>query len=213
MRKHKVEPYIYKASTKETLFSLASASNWARLLLNNSKVYEPFLRSLLEINFFENESSFQDRFTIKKIAEHLGYKTTEVTKWIGEIYNDLFDLNADNELLFKKEGVKHNLLFRYLYDNTASFTIWLQQSPRQFETIYFPLVKAKVGTDRFWVKAVDHTIVDGSQEVDLFLNGGILNRYRELLYERALFERKIGFFEAYKMTEFEIDERLRKEYH
>ena len=142
----------------------------------------------------------------------LKYRTSDVTKWLGKIYEDLFELNIENENLFQDEGIKHNLFFRYRYDNTAAFTMWLKQTPRKYETIRFPLVNAKVGIEQFWVKEVYHTITDEGHEIDLHLRGGILNQYREFLFDRALFEEELGFFEKYDLTEHEIDKRLLDKY-
>jgi len=213
MRSKKSKPNIFKPSTKEIFLCLSSAPNWLKLLLdqNNGRDYGPFLTSLIEKKFCEEER-VNERLTMKMIASILNHKTSDVTKWLGKIYDDLFELNIESEAMFKTEGIKHNLYFKYLYDNTATFTMWLMQTPRKYETIYFPFVNAKIGTQQFWVKDVYHTVTDEGQEIDLHLSGGILNRYREFLYDRALFEEKIGFFERYDLSEHEIDRRLRDKY-
>ena len=215
MGRKKRVPHIYKPSTHNIFFCLSSAKKWCQLLLTRSegKTYEPFLKFLVEKDFFESERSDRfERFTIKSLAQHSNYKPADVTKWISNIYDDIFELNMENENLFQTDGVKHNLYFQYLYDNTASWIIWLKQTPRQYEKVCFDFVKAKVGTYRFWAKDITHNITEEDHHVDIWLSGSTLNRHRELLYDRALFEGRLGFFESHDLEEFEIDDRLIKEY-
>jgi len=82
----------------------------------------------------------------------LGYKRELVTKWLGEIYQDVFDLNFDRPDLFKDEGLRHEL---YLKSNhgSATLSVWLKSTPRLYERLDIYFVKAKLGIDFFWVKA------------------------------------------------------------
>ena len=122
-------------------------------------------------------------------------------------------MNDAKPLLFKKDGIRHSLHFRYIFDNSFAYLeMWLQQTPRIYETFSFSFVNAKVGTPRFWVKEVLHEIIDGEQIITIFLEGRTLNKHREALIDRAIFDRELGFMDTYHMSEYEIDDILFKAY-
>ncbi|MFN4246727.1 MAG: hypothetical protein ACK4EY_03340 [Flavipsychrobacter sp.] len=60
---------------------------------------------LIEKDFYKEEGIS----TIKKIGEETGYKTTQATKWIRQIYDDIFKLNSESPELLIQEGIRLNL--------------------------------------------------------------------------------------------------------
>lgn len=149
--------------------------------------------------------------TIKTLAESLGYKRELITKWLGQIYQDIFELNFDHPELFKGDGIKHEL---YLKSNhgSAALTVWLRSTPRLYERLDIYFVKAKLGIDFFWVKDVQHSIDDSEHTVSIWLQDGFCNKYRELLVERAQYFGFLGFMDVYEKMDFEIDRELKKIY-
>ena len=131
-----------------------------------------------------------------------------VTKWLGRIYDDIFELNYEQPELFKGNGVRHKLHFRYTHGTAAWLKLWLKATPRIHETFHCYFVKAKVRVESFWVKEVSHNIENGEQEIDVFLEGGFINRYREWLLDRAQFEGYLSFQEIFELKDYQIDEQL-----
>ena len=203
--KKKVPIEVYKPSTHDILVCLSEAPNWAGKLIGSGKEYDGFLQLLLSHNFFMNG---EQRTTIKKVATHANEHPSLVTKWLNRIYDDIFDLNYEQPELFKTRGVRHRLHFRYTYGAAAWLKIWLEATPRIHETFHCYFVKAKVGTDGFWVREVSHNIVNGEQEIDIYLESGFVNRYREWLLDKARFEGYLSFQELYQLKDYQIDEQL-----
>ena len=206
--KKKREHIIHKASTIDTFYSLTSHPQWVKLLLNREKSYEKFLEALIHQDFYRERN---ERTPIKKMAEDTGFKTTEITKWIIQMYDDIFELNDTNPELFKQNGIKHQLHFKY-WDSHAFLTLWLINTPHRFETFDCYFVKAKVGTSLFHVKDIRNSIENGEHTIDISLSGGTANAYREWLVERALFHDELHFMDVFQKEEYEIDEILKKIY-
>ena len=182
---------------------------YSKLLADYSadKLYYDFLKWLIEKNFY---NTWEEKITIKKIATDFKNDTARVTKWIREIYDDILELNYDRSELFYTSGI-HVCLYLHNYDDYCNFYTSLQVVPREFETVRFPFVQAKVGIDWFWVKTVDHKIVEESI-VTIKLEGGSVNKYRELALDKALFQKRIHFMEVYHKDEIELDNEIRKIY-
>ena len=72
----------------------------------------------------------------------------------------------------------------------------------------FSFIKAKMGWTRFWVKDVEYTVDNNKSSIYVFLEGGILNRYRELAVEKALFKGQISHRDEYEKFDFEIDDLI-----
>lgn len=98
------------------------------------------------------------------------------------------------------------------YDSSCYIYTSLPALPREFETIRFPFVKGKVGTDNFCVNKVEHEIVVDSIEVMLWLEGGFLNKYREFPLDKALFQDRIHFMDVFNLQTNEIDKELKMLY-
>lgn len=170
-------PILHKPSTLETFFCLTHQPSWLKLLLNKDKDYNKFLEKLFAENFYDEE-----RTTIKKIAALAGLKADKATSWITQMYDDILNLNWEEPDLFKTDGIDHQLYFKY-YDSWATLNLWLPQSPKQFERFTFHFIKAKIGTDHFWVSDVSHDLADGKYIVHLTLSGHERNMYREWLVD------------------------------
>ena len=130
---------------------------YSKILLeqNAGKAYSDFLRGLIDKNFYNDRT---EKIAIKKIAADFKTDTAKVTKWIKEIYEQIFELNYDKPELFQGNGVKVGMYMKH-YDSSCIFYISLPALPREFETIRFPFAKAQVGVDHFWVKKVEHEVL------------------------------------------------------
>jgi hypothetical protein len=198
--------FIHKATTLEYLFCLGNMPKWSQVLFdqNNGKSYNDFLKWMLEKEYLKND----ERISIKKISELNGYASAKISKWLREIYEDILELNETNPSLFYTPNwIEVELYLRY-YDNYCSFRTSVPVLPRIYETFEFFFVKAKLDTYSFWVKDVRHIIEGNKTSITIFLEGGILNIYRELALSKALFEGSLDFLDIYKKFDFEIDNTL-----
>lgn len=199
--------YLHEPPTIQVYHSMTHCPDWIRKLQGHGKEYDDFLVRLIEKDFYKEEG----RATIKKISEETGYKTTQATKWIRQIYDDIFTLNSESPELFRQEGIRLNLYFSY-FDSHATVTLWLKHIPRVFDCFDFFFVKAKVGTSNFWVRDITHEVENDNHQINVQLCGGFPNMYREMLIEKALFFNVISLRDIYDNTDYQLDEILKKEY-
>ncbi len=132
--------FVHEPSTKEIFYCLSNATNWVQLLIGNSaeKPYTDFLMFLIQKKFYEDAG---EKLTIKRISEDFKEKSTKITSWIAQIYDDIFELNESKPEHFVKEGVKVNLQMSN-YDNSCSWVLTLSVVPREFEMVTFRFVHA-----------------------------------------------------------------------
>jgi hypothetical protein len=200
--------FIHKPNTKEIFFSLSSMPQWCEILLRSTtNKYSAFLKWVLDKNFLKAEKDF----SIKNLAKWFGADSVKITKWISQIYADVFELNEEQPVLFRTNGIRHDLHFRN-YDSYGFVTIWMLATPRMHERFSFYFMNAKVGCSYFYVDDVEHIIGESEHSICITLAGGFVNRYREFLVDRAEFEGVIGFAETLNPFEFGLNEKLRKWY-
>lgn len=201
---------IHHPSTTEIFNCLSCMPTYSKLLLVQypNKPYSAILHWLIDNNFYNDRN---EKSTIKMISADFKTDAAKVTKWLKEIYEQLFELNHDKPELFQTNGVKVYLIIQN-YDSSCYIYTSLPVLPREFETIRFAFVKGKVGTDNFWVKKVEHEIVEDSVEVIIWLEGGFLNKYREFALDKALFQDRIHFMDVFNLQQYEIDKELKMLY-
>jgi hypothetical protein len=207
MRKERIK-VLHRPTTLETFYCLCDTPTWTETLIGLNKPYESFLIKLKDRKYFEDN---KEKTTIKWMSAQMGFEITKVTKWIRLIYDDIFELNYDNPEKFMTEGIPCELHFKN-YDDFASMRVWLNAIPRKYESLQFYFLKAKIGTDRFWVHNVTHDISDGKQVISISLRGGFCNEYREQLVQRAYFDGTLTLWGDRDKFDFEIDRILSERY-
>ncbi len=199
---------VHQATTLEYLYCLGDMLIWSQVLYdhNNAKSYNDFLKWILQRNYFKDE----EKISIKKISELSDYPSVKISKWLREIYEDIFELNeVEPQLFYSKGNVQVEFHFKY-FDSYTSFKTSLQVLPRQYETFDFFFVKAKMGISFFWVKDVRYIIGENETNVIISLAGGLVSVYREFALSKALFEGTLDFMDIYQKYDYEIDNHLRK---
>src|SRR5688572_2747291 len=198
---------LHTPSTHEIFSCLSNSPANCKILLGEQpqSAFSDFLKWLIEINFYND---LESKVSIKRLATEFKSDTAKVTKWIHDIYEEIFDLNYDKPHLFQKNGIGVSLHLKS-DDNFCTFNTGMPVIPREFEEIRFPFIKAKIGTDRFWVKNVQHEIADTTRVV-IWLQGDFLNKYREFVLDKALFQGWIGYSDTYQLYSFQLDDKLKE---
>lgn len=201
---------LHRPSTQEVLTCLRGMTIYSKILLENSTDIscKDFLRWLIDVNYHKDNP---EKVTIKRLATDFKTDSSKVTKWVNEVYHGIFMLNTDRPELFQKEGLKVCFYIKS-YDNSCSFYTTVNALPRLFETVRFPFVHAKIGTDYFWVKKVVYEIDEDAFSTTLWLEGGFVNLYREFLVDKALFYGEIGIMDEHQKHSFELDQMLKSIY-
>lgn len=204
-RAKKRPKFNHQASTHEYISCLRSMIKWSEVLLqqNNGKPYNEFLEWIIEKQYFKNIEGIP----IKKIAVLSNYSNVKISKWLREIYNDILELNQKNPILFYVEkGFNVELHFEH-YDDYCIFNFTLPTVPRIYDRIGFYFIKAAMGTNYFWVKDIMYYIEENEVQIIISLHGNILNKYRELMLDKALFNNEINLHDKFH---FEIDNELKR---
>ena len=66
-------------------------------------------------------------------------------------------------------------------------------TPKEFGTVNFHFVKAKVGVEGFWVKRIEHDI-SSEASVTIRLDGHTLNKYCEYAIQKVVISRALAFY-------------------
>jgi hypothetical protein len=199
---------IHTPAIHEILHSLTTMPEWCLVLYENgsSHHYKPFMHWLMSHNFFSASIS---KTTIKWMASTFGATPLQVTKWLKEMYSDIFDLNSEKPELFVSEDQHKVLLYLSRYDSSCSVYVSLPAIPRKYDSFRFPFVRGRLGTDYFWVKEVEHELIS-DPVINIHLRYGFVNTYREVLLGKALFFDLIDWRDIYEKYDFELDEDLKR---
>ena len=190
------------------LYLLSDYSEASKILLSSSeKEYTSFLEIVLKNSFCRNI----ENTSVKFISEATNTKREKATKWIRQIYDDIFLLNEEQPNLFKTEGMKCGLYFSH-YDMYCYFYRWLNFTPRLFEHISWNFIRGKMSHGEFWVKRIDYDLNEAEPMAQIYLDGAVLNLYEVLLKDRALFERVIDYTDEIHKGKFEVEKILMDHY-
>ncbi len=210
MARTKIKKEIHhEPSTHDLLMSLESMPQWIDvLLLNTDKPFCPFIKWYSDQGFSKGISG---KLTMKQISIEFGKANGgKITKWVKDAYNEILELHLHNDELFKEPaGIKQNYYIQH-YSDVANLTLWLPVVPRIYEVIHIPFLKAKFGLDHFWIDLVDYDITRDGLDITIWLKGGFPNRYKDMLYYKAVFQDRLPFMSKYHMFDFEINETLLK---
>lgn len=203
-RKQRIKQ-LHQPGTHEIFVCLSGYPSYSRILLGErpDKKYLPFMEWIIEKNFYNEHA---EKVSIKAISADFGADAAKVTAWLRMIYEDILELNNEKPELFQQTGIKVSLSMSYS-DNYCLFYTALPALPRRFEILHFHFVKAKLGGWSFWVKDIYYEL-DEQPTIHLTLDGSILNRYREFLLEKALFQRKLSRSDLGELYEFQVDDWL-----
>lgn len=204
------EPEVYKAKSKEILHSLESEYQWLDLLKDIGKPYESLI-SVIQREGRKDEDEIAPNLSIKNIADEIGEPGTKVTKWLTQIYSDLFDLNYDKPTLFNRPGTRYELHFKSNYNRqTSFFTLWLNTTLSVNDRFDWHFMNAQLGAYYFYITDISHTHEKGEFTTNVFLNAGFYNGYREMLLYKADFMNLISFDERFHLNDYQLDVLLRE---
>lgn len=205
MGRRKDKPSInHTATSLEYLFSLGSMTIYSEKLLDvdNGKLYNEFLKLLLEKEFFNDHQNIN----ISKISKLTGFSTVKISKWLKEIYNDIILLNEEKpELFCCGNEIQVDLRCSY-FDEYQIFTISLNTIPNKGDSFQFPFIKAKIGNDYFYVDAIYYQLENNKMEISITLKSGVYKSYRKFTFDKAKYEGKINIFDEINLLDFQIDE-------
>ncbi|MGK6353156.1 hypothetical protein [Parapedobacter sp. DT-150] len=201
-----------KPRNVDVLIGLLGEYRWLHLL--KGRVYDTLIDYLIRIapEWLDDKADFQFP-TIKKISADLNEK--RIHKWLPMIADDLMELNQEEPELFRTK--ESDLLYAFhasdkSEDAWLSYHIWTDRHFHIGERFHWSFAKVRLPHNFFWISDIDHSYGNGTIITTIFLKSGFPNIYRELLFHRALFERKISFLGLRKTTDYQLDDILREIY-
>jgi len=191
-----------KISVKQILVDLISIMPQIVKDFKNKERYTQLIEFLSAKDYFNDED--QPYPTLKEIEAETGLKTYHIRKQLKEIYDQIFkyeytfDFNQA-EIFFYVEYFK-----RYASVKCNNLTYL----PKIGEHIIFSFLKAKVGTNYFYVEDIKHHFEDSKQIIILFLKGGFYNKYWHYRKHKAIELGEIGYREISELHDYELKRRL-----
>ncbi len=108
--------------------------------------------------------------TLKQVEEETGIKSYQLRKQLKKIYENLFDYEYDYSFNFNEIEIMISVDYfkRYASIKCNNFA----HIPRVGENIRLPFLKAKIGTDCYYVEDITHEFVSNKQIINIHLKGG-----------------------------------------
>lgn len=207
MKKDLMPDYKHKTSSREYLAALTGFTSYCKLLNAEGKAYKNLVNWIItngpEIR--DSDERFPD---LKEIAKLTNTSYNNIAKYLRDIYGDICSLNDDNPIAFAEGNQKiYAFTFNYL-GCCGYFNLSLENIPREGERFEFNFIKPKVGSSRFWVKDLQHEIIDGKQIITIRLTHEDPNLYLRLLREKAHLNGELDWREYYGFLKYDTEKRL-----
>ena len=201
--KKKITIEKHKAKTHEYLVALFYFPSAIKLIKAKNQIQQSLIDWFLDKEKHVADDSF-DLPSIKALGAELGVSNAVMSRLLKELYEDIYALNLEKPLLFKKPNeVLCYLVFSY-QGNRAGFTVSLTHLPHAGEGFSFFFIMPTLGWSSFWVKRLYHEYDDSGQRVTLMLSADYPNDYLDLVKEKAYLKREISFSELMN-TEIDYD--------
>jgi hypothetical protein len=191
-----------KISVKRILVDLISIMPQIERDFKSKERYSQLIGFLSSKDYYEDEDLAYP--TLKEIEAKTGLKTHQIRKQLKEIYEQLFD----REYTFDFNQVEIYFYVEYFKRYASVKCSNLTYLPKVGENIVFSFLKAKVGTNYFYVEDIQHHFEDKKQLIFLFLKGGFFNNYWYYRKHKAIELGEIGRGEIGELYEYELKRRL-----
>ncbi len=191
-------------SVKQMLLDIITIIPQLKRLYSRNEKYKAIIQ-FLDTNDFYNKEDVPYP-TLKVIEKATGLKPHAIRKLITEMYYGIYDYENDFTFDFGKTEV---IFTAEAYKNCGIFkTNNLEHLPRVGENLKLPFLKAKTGTDLFYVQSIHHTFDNDKQLIDVRLKNGFYNSYWHYRLDKAFETGEIGYGEPYKLYDYQLKQRL-----
>lgn len=193
--------------TRDLLLCLFVEHQWLNLLYSRNKPYESLLSYIKD-----NKETYSWKLQIKDVAKAINEKPEKVTKWIKQVYNDIYELNQDSPELFKQPGFCYDFFFRSKYYKDAYFTLWFDVPVNRGDLFEFHFIRGKFPTSLFWVESIDHSYANGHSVTSVNLVSRRPNSYLNLVRDKQVFNDNINSYRMIQGDKFNYRSALEQEY-
>lgn len=205
MRRKNEEKEIEPIPSRNILLDLTHAKPVLLQLKEFGKEYNPLIDVLIAIG--EDDPLPKS----KELQTQFNITPAKLRKWLETLHEDFLNGIYNDETLLSFPVVKTIVSVKGFRRSTG-FSCQLPFIPRVGEMMKIPFLKAICGHDSYHVERVTYELVNGVAEIWIGLKPGSYDQYFEFLKHRARFENRIGFREEYQMSDYELENFLRKLY-
>ncbi len=192
-------------SSKQIIIDISSMRSIATQLLGKGKDYEQLLETILSKNSYYKEYYLPP--SLKELQEETGLKYPVIRKCLNNIYTDLL-MHDEIGIDFSIKEVEYVFDIKR-YSKYTSFVVKnIPVLPRVGDEVYFPFLKAKVGTSSFYVHSIDHSFDDTKQSIGISLRVGSYNKFLEMRKDEEYIKGHLTIEEYTFLDSYELAKKL-----
>ncbi|APA65653.1 hypothetical protein [Maribacter sp. 1_2014MBL_MicDiv] len=191
-------------SVKRAFLDLLFIKSQLNRLLGDEPKYKDIISYMMTSTFLDSNEPLP---SLKSMEQILNYKSHSLRKLIIDLYNEFFGEEIKNSLSFSKLDVYFDL--SYFEGDKGYFKCnELCYIPRVGENITINFLKAKVGTDWFYVDKIRHDFYENTQIIEISLKSGIYNKYFHYEKYKAYEEGVINTYDLFNTHEVSIKRKM-----
>lgn len=195
-----------RVSIKRILIDLMSIKEQVKSYFKEDDKYQVLIKYILEDERLNNEDMYLPTF--KEMEKQTGIKIYHIRKQLKEIHDKMFDFENGHVFSFPKTEIWFNA--KNNGKHLAFKCVHLSHIPRIGENMDLPFIKAKLGSDYFYVNDIRHWFSGETHTVDIYLKRGFFNSYWYHRLHEAKEKRELPFNDFYDLPEYELKNRLIK---
>lgn len=191
-------------SIKRAFLDLLFIKNQIHKLFGNDEKYKCLVSFMMSEDFLESNEPLP---TMKSIEQTLGLKPHKLRKLIQDLYEEMFGNELNHALKFNKLEIYFDLHYfegQYGYFKCSDLAF----IPRVGENMTVPFLKAKVGTDYFYVDSIRHSLENDVQRIDIRLNSGFYNKYFHYEKHKAYEIGRISLSDLFRKHDLNLKDKM-----
>ncbi len=191
-------------SIKRAFLDLLFIKIQLKELFKDNENYHQLIGFMLSKDFLDSDEPLP---TMKSMEQSLGLTSHKLRKLIHDLYEEMFGNELNHALKFNKLEIYFDLHYfegQYGYFKCSDLAF----IPRVGENMTIPFLKAKVGTDYFYVDSVRHSLEDEVQRIDIRLNSAFYNKYFHYEKHKAYELRKISLSDLYRKHDLSLKDKM-----
>jgi hypothetical protein len=188
---------------KSSLKSLLDIPNQVENKFKHIEAYSSLVKFIIEYD--QDEDNYHIP-TIKELQDITGLNHYQLNKYLIDMYKTI----VDDPIAFDYQISKTEIYFIVSHNESVSALKCnqLKYIPKIGDNFTLPYLRAKFNFDMFYVNDVRQTFADDVHEIDIFLKQGCFNSYWHQRLEEAKFKRELPFRDFYRLSEWELKEKL-----
>ena len=192
----------HQISAKRILIDLISILPQIHKEFGDHERYKELITFLMAKDYYNDDEIPYP--TLKQVSSDTHLKPHYIRKLLKEVYEKVFDYNFSFDFTKVEVYFHVDYLKRYASFKCKNMT----NLPRIGENITLSFLRAKVGTDYFYVEDIRHNFEHNNQLIHIHLKGGIYNSYWYHRKHEALEKRELSYHDLIGDYDFQLKEKI-----